>query len=248
MEAIRICDLQTCSIFVFKEQGLGKEANNINDTNHEKLLDASKTYSQDKKEAFLLLNNKLANYFISDDYSASSFLGHYFLYDGYEDAPLKPDAIIYPSIKNGLNNFNFAFHPTYANKFLNLSHIFKLKFNGFINGKAEVILENIGFANEKEELGWFIPRVNPHEVRLKLKEVGLKTDYEMELKQEDVFVTENREFTMHQLLNKIINTDHNPLQKIIFDIDKPFKFIEENERDFSIHPNPETIFLKRKTN
>ena len=123
----------------------------------DKFKQISQTYSENRQEALKYINNKLSKYFLSDNYNISSFLGHYILYDSRNSFPLKADAIMYPSIQAGLNNFNLAIHPDFVKNNLQLIQVQKVKFKHFEENASKLILLKTGIPNKQNK---FFPKSN----------------------------------------------------------------------------------------
>ncbi len=146
------------SQFVFSEDvefgGMIKE---LNKANLQKLRTMSKPYSKDKQNAFQFLTNKLAKFFVSDNYNISSFLVHNILYDGINNAPLKVNAVLYPSIQANFNSMNFAIHPAYVKENLELKKVDKVRFAQFVNNGVSLTLLDVGIPNKVNRIEWFKP-------------------------------------------------------------------------------------------
>jgi hypothetical protein len=234
--------------FLFMDNGkLHSTIRDLNNSINEKLNNAIDLYDDEKKKAILYLYNKLAEYFTSTDYNISSFLGHFHLYDGYEETELQADCVIYPSIKNNLENFNLAFHPDYAQKFVKLKYILKLKFNGYLKDKADVEIESIGFNHGKNDVVWFVPRIFLDQNNFQIKEIGLQTDLRIESKENDVFVYQDKEYNLVQLLGEVLNRDPVILRKILLNISREFEFENNNAVNFTIKFSTDKITLKKET-
>jgi hypothetical protein len=180
------------SQFIYSDiSQLGEIFKSINQNNISKLQQINKIYSEDKQNAFEYLLKKLSDYFISDDYTISSFLAHNILYDGRDTAPLKSDVLLYPSLQAGLNSINFAFHPDFAEKNLNLLKIEKIRFNSFTKDGSHLNLIKTGIPNEAGKIKWFTSVVNTNWMRIVQKEIVFEVDPSIEILDERSIFTKN---------------------------------------------------------
>lgn len=122
----------------------------------EKLKKMSTPYSVDKQDAFMTLSQRIGKYFIEkENYTISSFLGHYLLYDNNADTPLRINAVLYPSIQAGLNSINLAIHPDYVKDNMELVNVQKVEFDCFENDGCILSFKEVGYPNENKIIEWF---------------------------------------------------------------------------------------------
>jgi len=76
-----------------------------------------RSYSRETSESLKYIKNKLSSWFLRDNRSLSSFLGHYFLYDtNLSNYSYPVDFIIYPSVADSYKGANFALASKSINK------------------------------------------------------------------------------------------------------------------------------------
>lgn len=107
------------------------------------------TYNFNKTNSIKFIIEKLSNWFlIPDNYTLSSFLGHYFLYDtnllsyGYST-----DCILYPSIAHSLEGVNIACSPNCVSK-MELTQIVKGRFNYMDDKGLSLSISDVGIPSE----------------------------------------------------------------------------------------------------
>ena len=141
--------------FIFNDDvKLGTLVKNLNISNKNKLKNLSTSYSLNKQQSFEYLNNKISEFFLSKNYNFSSFIAHNTLYENSKDAPLKADAILYPSLQAGYNSLNFAIHPDFVLNNLELIKVDKIKFIEFINDGVSLVLQEVGIPNKLNKIDW----------------------------------------------------------------------------------------------
>jgi hypothetical protein len=141
--------------FIFSNNiELGTLIKQLNESNHSKLEILSHCYSNEKQESFKYLNNKLSDFFLSNNYNLSSFISHNILYENSKDAPIKADAILYPSLQAGYNSLNLAIHPDFVINNLELVRVNKINFIEFVNKGAFATLEQVGIPDKSKKIVW----------------------------------------------------------------------------------------------
>jgi hypothetical protein len=233
------------SQFIFDESiELGNIIKKLNITNAEKLKKKNETYTTNKQLAFEYLLNKLASYFISDDYTISSFLAHNILYDGREKAPINSDALIYPSLQAGLNSINIAFHPDFVKNNIYLEKVEKIKFKNFEKSGSKINLIKTGIPDETQKIKWFTSVVNTNWMKIIRKEIMFEVDPIIEILDEKcIFFRNGNKKEIDEIIWEYINENIKSLVEILFQIDKEIDYDKIYEKEFYINTNDRSTAL-----
>ncbi len=155
-----------------------------------------KSYQPNKQKAVLKLTNYIAEKFLmKNDYSISSFLSHYYLYEIGQDCRPGIDAIVYPSVARDANDFNIALHPNAVDNKLELIEVQKLTFTNFVDNGAYVSSEAVGIPVIcNGTIGWKELTLEETKVRLEKVKVRYTPTYPKEGRgiQRDFFIDENK--------------------------------------------------------
>ncbi|MFN3445764.1 MAG: RES family NAD+ phosphorylase, partial [Bacteroidia bacterium] len=157
-------------------------------------------YEEEKKAALQLFLTGVSNFFLRDNYKASSFLGHYYLYDEVTNLDnFKADLIIYPSVKSKYNSFNIAIRPDFVDSSMELMEVKKIRVNKFDDGGgAHVSLLNTG-TPKNGKIQWYKNRVLlPENMRIKRMGIIVEgTDENINLTEQSYlqFAGENKTFS-----------------------------------------------------
>lgn len=217
----------------------------MNKTNSEKLKQISQSYSQNKQDAFIYLNNKLSKYFVSDKYNISSFLGHYILYENGSSVPLKADGIMYPSIQAGLNNINIAIHPDFVKSHLQLIQVQKIKFGQFENNRSALTLLKTGVPNEKNKIEWFSPSFNTNDMKI----TGIEVMFDKEPKNQkftdkNVFLNNDTKQTLDAIAWEYIDKNMSQVLNILSELNNEIDYKKVYKKDFFIRPENKVVSLE----
>lgn len=234
------------SQFIFGDDvQLGEWIRDLNQTNTEKLKQISKTYSQNKQDAFMYLNNKLSEYFVADNYNISSFLGHYILYEDRNSFPLKADGIMFPSIKAGLNNINIAIHPDFVKSHLQLIDVQKIKFGQFENNGSALTLLKTGVPNEQNKIEWFSPSFNTNDMKITVIEVMFDNEPKIQqLTDENVFLNNDIKQTLKAIASEYIDKNMSQVLDILSEFNTEINYKKVYKKDFFIRPKNKVVSLE----
>lgn len=234
------------SQFIFGDDvQLGEWIRDLNQTNAEKIKQISNSYSQNKQDAFMYLNNKLSKYFVSDNYNISSFLGHYILYDKRDSFPLEADGIMYPSIQAGLNNINIAIHPNFVKSHLQLIQVQKIKFGQFENNGSALTLLKTGFPNEQNKIEWFSPSFNTNDMKITGIEVMFDNEPKnQKLSDKNVFLNNDTKQTLEAIAWEYIDKNMPQVLDILSKVNNEIDYKKVYKKDFFIRPEKKAVSLE----
>jgi len=116
--------------------------------------------------------NELASIFLKGNYFQSGVIAHHLIYESRKTRPNYANGIVYPSCANNFESLNFALHPTFVDKSMELINVRKISFDEFTNEGFRS--KSIYFANViNGSIQWLKYVSNMHmdfEVSLKLKD------------------------------------------------------------------------------
>lgn len=144
--------------FIFDDSkiGLVEHTKSFNMAREERMKEMLNIYSSDKQEAFMYLFKEVGNIFFDEDYKISSFLAHYYLYEGKEKFQYDIDLILYPSIQSNYQGFNFAINPDFADRCLELVEVQKIRLKEYEkSGGSHIELLNTGRLDSSGKVEWF---------------------------------------------------------------------------------------------
>jgi hypothetical protein len=85
------------------------------------------------KEVQIYLMAELASIFLKGSYFQSGVIAHHLIYELCENRADYAEGIVYPSCANNFESLNFALHPTFVDKSMELINVRKISFDEFTN-------------------------------------------------------------------------------------------------------------------